>query len=315
MIEPPASGAEAPAVSILFVVKNERKNLERMFPMLLAQDYSGAVEYICVDSGSTDGTVAFLREHGAVIREIPPAEFHHGRTRNLAASLASGEILVMLSGDAFPANEQWLRKLAGHFADPKVGAVYGKQTAPAGMGALRAQSLGSEYSEMRQVRDPKAITRYNPGHFRFSNANGAVRRELWARFRWNEELLLAEDQGMCRDILMAGYQVIYEPEAEVIHGHERSLWCEFKFALDNGLSLSRLGILNNPEVGGELRYGLARMKTDLTHFAKRGRIDCVALSLISFAARYAGVQIGKREKKLPHWFLRRVSEVHEKMRL
>ena len=315
MTESPASGGEAPGVSILFVVKNERHNLERMFPMLLAQDYASPVEYICVDSGSRDGTVEFMREHGAVIREIPPAEFHHGRTRNLAASMATGEVLVMLSGDAFPVSESWISRLAGHFVDPRVGAVYGRQTAPKGMGALRRQSLASEYSLLRQVRDPAEITRYNPGHFRFSNANGAVRRALWEQFRWNEELLLAEDQGMCRDILMAGYTVIYEPEAEVIHGHERSLWGEFKFALDNGLSLSRLGILNNPEVGGELRYGLARVKTDLSHFAGCGRIDCVALSLVSFAARYAGVQLGKREKKLPRWFLRRVSEVHEKMGL
>lgn len=315
MTEFPASGAEAPGVSILFVVKNERHNLERMFPTLLAQDYPGHVEYICVDSGSTDGTVEFMRAHGAVIRQIHPAEFHHGRTRNLAASLATGEILVMLSGDAFPVSERWLGSLAGHFNDPRVGGVYGRQSAPQGMGSLRRQSLASEYSLVRQVRDPESIRRYNPGHFRFSNANGAVRRALWERFRWNEELLLAEDQGMCRDILMAGYKVIYEPDAEVIHGHERSLWGEFKFALDNGLSLSRLGILNNPEVGGELRYGLARVKTDLTHFAKRGRIDCVALSLVSFAARYAGVQLGKRDKKLPRWFLRRVSEVHEKMGL
>lgn len=315
MIESPASGTEAPGVSILFVVKNERHNLERMFPMLLAQDYPGTVEYICVDSGSTDGTVEFMGGHGAVIREIPPAAFHHGRTRNLAASLATGEILVMLSGDAFPVSERWLGSLAGHFVEPRVGAVYGRQTAPQGMGALRRQSLASEYSLVRQVRDPETIARYNPGHFRFSNANGAVRRALWERFRWNEELLLAEDQGMCRDILMAGYKVIYEPDAEVIHGHERSLWGEFKFALDNGLSLSRLGILNNPAVGGEMRYGLTRVKTDLAHFTKRGRMDCVALSLVSFAARYAGVQLGKREKKLPRWFLRRVSEVHEKMGL
>lgn len=315
MIEPLASDAGAPSVSILFVVKNERKNLERTFPTLLLQDYPGPVEYVCVDSGSSDGTVEFMRAHGAVIREIDPADFHHGRTRNLAASLATGEILVMLSGDAFPVGAQWLTKLVGPFADAQVGAVYGKQTAPEGMGALRRQSLASEYSETRQVRDPALIERYNPGHFRFSNANGAVRRALWERFRWNEALLLAEDQGLCRDILMAGYQVIYEPEAEVRHGHERSLWGEFKFALDNGLSLSRIGILNNPEIGGELRYGLARVKTDLSHFAKRGRVDCVALSLLSFAARYAGVQLGKRERKLPRWFLRRVSEVHEKMGL
>ena len=73
MIESPASGAEVPGVSILFVVKNERQNLERMFPMIGAQDYPGAVEYICVDSGSTDGTVAAIGPHTPILNQVPAA--------------------------------------------------------------------------------------------------------------------------------------------------------------------------------------------------------------------------------------------------
>jgi len=107
--------------------------------------------------------------------------------------------------------------------------------------------------------------------------------------------------------------VVYEPVAEVIHGHERGLWGDFQYALDNGVSLARLGILNNPEVGGEFRYGLAKVKADLGHFARRGQFGCAALLMVSFAVRYLGVQIGKRERALPRWFLRRVSEMHGKL--
>ena len=310
-----AESSALPSVSILFVVKNERHNLDRILPTIVSQDYDGAVELIAVDSGSTDGTVALLETHGAIIREIPPEEFHHGRTRNLAASMAHNEVLVCLSGDAFPVDETWLRHLVSPFADEKVGGVYGQQIAPEGTGARRRQSLASEYADVRQVRDPAHIDRYTPGHFRFSNANAAVRKSCWAQFRWDETLLLAEDQGLCRDMLFSGRTVIYEPAAKVIHGHERGLWQEFKFALDNGLSLSRLGILNNPKIGGELGYGLRRMGTDLGAFARRGRIDCVVVSLLSFVLRYVGVQLGKREKRLPHWFLRHISEVHGKMGL
>ena len=53
-----------PSVSILLLVKNERPNLEQSFDLIQGQDYDGDVEIVCVDSGSTDGTVAFMRERG-----------------------------------------------------------------------------------------------------------------------------------------------------------------------------------------------------------------------------------------------------------
>ena len=40
---------------------------------------------LVVDSGSRDGSVEIARAHGARVIEIAPAEFGHGRTRNLAA--------------------------------------------------------------------------------------------------------------------------------------------------------------------------------------------------------------------------------------
>jgi len=303
-----------PSVSILMVMKNERRNMERIFPKIAAQHYAGAVEYVYIDSGSTDGTVDFMRGHGVEAHCIPPNEFHHGRTRNLAASLAKHEVLVCLSGDAEPADEFWLEHLLAPFADTQVGAVYGRQTPPEGMGRLRARYLESEYPPERQVRVPGNAEKLHPGLFRFSNANAAVRRDLWERFRWNESILLAEDQGLCRDIFCAGYAVVYEPAAAVIHGHERGVWQDFKFAVDNGISLSRLGILNNPKIGGALRYGLSRMRSDLAYFLGEGRPDLACAAAFTFLVKFLGVQVGKREAKFPAWLMRNISEVHGKMR-
>ncbi|MBI2421436.1 MAG: glycosyltransferase family 2 protein [Candidatus Hydrogenedentes bacterium] len=309
----PLDNRSTPSVSILMVIKNERANLERSLPLMQRQTFQGAVEFVCVDSGSTDGTVEFLEANGITPHRIAPKDFHHGRTRNYAASLTRHEILVILSGDAIPADDRWLENLVAPFEDPRAGAVYGRQIPPASIRPLRARYLSSEYGETRQVRDLAREQSVHPGLFRFSNANAAVRRALWERFPWNERVLLAEDQGQCRDILYAGYQVIYEPAAAVIHGHDRSLWGDFQFAVDNGLSLSRLGILNNPEIGGEMGYGIRRMRADLDHYLAQRHFGLAAQSLISSAAKFMGVQVGKREKQLPKWFLRRVSEVHAKL--
>lgn len=302
-----------PGVSILLVMKNERRNMEMILPILQSQRYNGAVDYVYIDSGSTDGTIELMRAHGIEAHPIAPHEFHHGRTRNLAASLATQDVLVLLSGDAFPTSDTWLSNLVAPFSDERVGAVYGRQIAPDHLSPLRRQALASEYPLVRQVRDLAVAEKVHPGLFRFSNVNAAVRRDLWARFRWNESLLLAEDQGMCRDILMAGYKVVYEPEAAVMHGHDRTLLGEFKFATDNGISLTRLGILNNPEIPGEFRYGISRLRADLGHFLGEQEYGHAIRTMMVAVVKWCGVQLGKRERLIPRWLLRRISEVHQKV--
>lgn len=299
----------ASSVSIVMVMKNERRNLERGFERVQGQNYDGPVEIVYVDSGSTDGTVEFMRERGIEAHVIPPQEFHHGRTRNLGASLAQHEILVFLSGDAVPVDERWLARLVAPFEDPRVGAVYGRQVPPPGMGRLRARALEIEYPDVRIVRDLATEPSLHPGLFRFSNANSAVRKELWEQFPFNEELTLAEDQGLCRDVLMAGYRVVYEPEAAVVHGHERSLFGEFKFAVDNGYSLMRMGILRNPLIGGETGYGLQRVRRELGYYVARREWADAARCFAVSAAKWLGVQVGKRGDRLPRPLMRRISSL------
>src|SRR5690606_15611447 len=137
---------------ILLLMKNERHHLVGNWPILAAQQYAGPVEIVYIDSGSTDGTLEFMHERGIEAHRIPPESFHHGRTRNLAASRATHDLLLLISGDARPTDERWLAHLTRHFEDPAVGAVYGRQVPPEGMHPVRAQALRSEYPESMQVR-------------------------------------------------------------------------------------------------------------------------------------------------------------------
>ena len=101
--------------SILLLTKNGASDLEQLLPSLFAQEGASQVEVIAVDSGSTDRTLDLLREYRVRIVEIPAEEFHHARTRNFAAGLARGEILVFLSQDAVPASASWLSSLIAAF--------------------------------------------------------------------------------------------------------------------------------------------------------------------------------------------------------
>ena len=88
--------------SILVLTKNGMPDVARCLKAVYSQRTTNAKEVIVVDSGSTDETLEIARGFQVRLEQIPPASFHHARTRNFAAGLARGEILVFLSQDAIP---------------------------------------------------------------------------------------------------------------------------------------------------------------------------------------------------------------------
>lgn len=304
-----------PSVSILLLMRDELANIQRSWPLLEAQDFRGEVEYVYVDSGSTDGTVAFMAERGVTAHAIPPESFHHGRTRNYAASLAKNEVLVYLSGDAIPTDERWLRKLVTPFEDPEMGGAYGKQVATEGTSPLRRYAMEYEYHDRPEIRDLATIEgKPSLGMFRMSNANAAVRREVWERFKYDETVIMSEDVGMCFNILTHGMKVAYVPEAAVWHVHDRDWWYEFQKAFDSAISIKRMGVLGNPVVGSEFRYGIRRVVDEWNYWLKQGRIGLAIKSVFISLAKWVAVQLGKRADSLPNWITKRISAGVEKMK-
>src|SRR5687768_4794215 len=93
------------AVSVIVPVKDGGPLLERVLAAVRAQ---GELELIVIDSGSIDGSQDVARAAGAELIEIAPHEFGHGRTRNLGAERASGELICFLTQDAVP-EPGWLK--------------------------------------------------------------------------------------------------------------------------------------------------------------------------------------------------------------
>ena len=87
------------SVSVVIPVKDGEERLEEVLAAVRAQ---GDLELIVIDSGSRDHSREIARAAGADLIEIPPEEFGHGRTRNLGAERASGDLICFLTQDAVP---------------------------------------------------------------------------------------------------------------------------------------------------------------------------------------------------------------------
>lgn len=90
-----------PAVSVIIPVYNAEKYLRECLDSVLAQSLR-EIEIICVDDGSTDNSLAILREYAgknSKIRVFTQANARQGAARNRALDCARGEYIAFLDAD------------------------------------------------------------------------------------------------------------------------------------------------------------------------------------------------------------------------
>lgn len=229
-----------PKISIIIRCYNEEEHIGRLLAGILQQTEQN-LEIIIVDSGSADATLAIASRYPVKIISIKKEDFSFGYSLNVGCEAASGEFLVIVSAHVYPVHRDWLEKLLIPFEDERAGLVYGKQR---GNGTTK-------YSEHQVFAKwfPEQSTS-NQGHPFCNNANAAVRRSLWERFRYDESLTGLEDLAFARQLLGAGYKVAYQAEAEVIHVHDetwKSLFNRYRreaIALKDILPQERFGVFD-----------------------------------------------------------------------
>ena len=192
-------------ISVVIPVKDGGADLVRCLDGIARQTVDEPVEVVVVDSGSRDGSADRARERGAVVHEIPPEEFGHGRTRNLGVGLSSGELVVFTSQDAVANDEHWLARLAAaaRGADDLAGA-YGRQLPHADARPPERFFLDFLYGSEPRVQRLGSADELTFEATLFSNVNAAVHRWALERFPFRDDLTMSEDQEWSRRVLRAG---------------------------------------------------------------------------------------------------------------
>ena len=201
-----------PEASIIIRTRNEAAGLPRLLGILASQQGID-FEIIGVDCGSIDNSLRLLEESGARVLHIDPEEFSYGRALNMGCAVAGGDYLVLLSAHAFPQGTDWLRQMIAPLKrDPQIAGTSGAENG-------RVPGIpGASVPVALSLADYEA----NP-YAGLVNSNAAIRRELWSRFPFNEDLTGAEDKEWTWRVLKAGFQVVLLPGLNVDHLHRESL--------------------------------------------------------------------------------------------
>ncbi|MFO7976091.1 MAG: glycosyltransferase family 2 protein [Candidatus Hydrogenedentota bacterium] len=278
-------------VTIAWLTRNAGAVLDRALDAIAAQETNRSVELVAVDSGSTDGTVDRLKQHGARVIATDADTFDFGTARDRAFEDARSPIVVNLSQDAVPAHGRWLENLLAPLNEDKVAASCGRSVPDPGRPEPQFPWERNGYfyftAEMRKFRE-----RYGRG---LSNANSAIKRAAWEKLRFGPQPI-GEDFRFQTKLDAAGFRIAFPEDAPVLHQHNYGLTTLWKRCRNEGLGLRELDC---PYTEMDLLSDLLSPKKyavwarDLLH----GRLRSTAgllFPVLRPCAVYAGSRFGRR---------------------
>lgn len=298
----------APIVTVALPVLDGGPLLGDVLAAVRSQEVDRPVELLVIDSGSTDGSPALARRHGARVVEIPRGEFGHGRTRNRLMELASGDHVAFLTQDSVPAHNRWLATLLGGFElTDDVALVTGPYLARPGASLMVRRELQEYFETFGGVRlDRAAVHGAGPQMF-FTSANGVVARWAWERIPFRT-VPYAEDQQLARDMLAAGFAKAYLPDAAVVHSHDHPPLRALGRYFDDFRALAEVHGHREPL---SPRYIAARVRNDVAadraYMRREGLHEPLRRSLAHHTARALGRSLGSNADRLPAWMRRAIS--------
>lgn len=229
----------APLVSVIVPTRDRADLLEACVTGVLKRTDYPALEVIIADNDSAEPETHALFARLAAdprVRVLPaPGPFNYSAINNAAVAAARGEVLVLLNNDVAVLQPGWLKAMVAQAVRPEVGAVGARLLYPDGRvqhagvvlgiggdppvaGHVCAGAPASDagyFFNLRLARNVSAVTA----------ACMALRKAVFEQVGGFDAVDLAvayNDVDLCLKIRAAGLQIIWEPQAELIHQESAS---------------------------------------------------------------------------------------------
>ena len=286
-------------ISVIIPTYNAIQHIDKLIAKLNEQIIDDDKEIIIIDSSSSDGTVEFcLNLPDIKFISIDKKDFDHGGTRNKAAMVAKGGILVFITQDALPFDNFFLKKLIKPLQDSSIAATYGRQVARPDATIIEKLTREFNYPNKSITKTKKDIPKLGIKTFYLTNVCSAYKRNDFDQVgRFPETTILNEDMLIAFKLIMADMKVSYACDAMVYHSHNYGCWQQFRRNFDIGVSLRMQNeVMEYSRAESEgikfVRFMMRRL------FANHKYAEMIVFATQT-AFKFSGFKAGKCYRKLP----------------
>jgi rhamnosyltransferase len=237
-------------ISVVLLTYNGGAKLKQAVEMLRRQDVPAEVEYVAVDSGSSDGSVEYLKDAGFRLYAVDRKGFSFGPVRQYAFERSTGDLIVTQSQDVVPRDETYLRVLTDDILHGRADVVQGGIGSPPGDSRIFVwDRMGSAFYFTSEGKGFAA--RYGP--IPLSCACLAISRAAWKATGFGDSPYCT-DKFLQRRLVEKGFRIARTPGVVASHGHPYDLPALVKRCLNEGVGWRWAGV----------RYPLGLCLRDLT---------------------------------------------------
>lgn len=279
-------------ISIIIPVMNAAHTIAHILKALETQTCKPD-EIIVVDSGSDDGTADVCTSFPEVsLKSIQKSDFNHASTRDAAIRASKGDICVLMTQDAIPADDFLIENLISPFENTSVCMAYGRQLPNAAASPAEVLIRKYNYPAESFLRSCEDIPMFGLRTFFFSNSCAAYRKTDYTALGGFEPSLPAnEDMLFAAKAILAGRKTAYVSNACVYHSHDFPWGIQFRRYRDQAIALEmHRDLLPGADMGKEGRKLFRYVSSELL---KRGYfIPCLSFCA-NCTARIFGHIAGK----------------------
>lgn len=212
-------------VEVFIPVFNGMDTLKDCISGLLNQSIKPK-KIIVADSGSTDGSVEYLKSIPEVqLLQIQKGSFNHGETRNLGWQNCKSEFIFYTVQDAIPTTNTLFEILLSNFSNEKIAGVSGQQI-------VRSESRNNPIQWYRPYSLPTREIKSVVSKEHFDQLSPLEKDKLTS---WDDVIAMyrsevlkeipfrrtyyGEDKLWAMDALRSGYTLMIDTNASVYHYH------------------------------------------------------------------------------------------------
>jgi rhamnosyltransferase len=266
-------------ISLVMRSYNEAWAIEDTLNGIFDQDYTGEIELIVIDSGSTDGSHDIIKRYKPKeFIVLKPGTYVPGKVLNQGFRLSTNDWVVFLNSDATPANKQWLTELlTAAINSPKLGAAFSRQIPRDECQAVFAHDYERCFGPGRESK--------NWDHF-FSMVSCVAYKPTWEQIPIREDLQYAEDDEWTRRLKAAGYEILLAEKSIAIHSHNYTPTQAYKRAKGDAIAVAQAGNVPNVKRAWHRDVFLPAIKDALRDFSYCRRTGQIGQVLHAYRVRY-----------------------------
>ncbi|MFQ5728891.1 MAG: glycosyltransferase family 2 protein [Waddliaceae bacterium] len=284
-----------PSIGVVVITHNAKKHLPRCLPPFLESPLNPRV--LVVNSSSADGTVETAQELGAETLVIPRQNFNHGSTRETARKHLHTDIIVMVTPDAYAADNHVLEQLVTPILHSKTAISYARQIPHDGADFFESFPRTFNYPAENHVRGIEDAGKYGIYTFFCSNSCAAYSNHALDEIGGFESVLIGEDTVAVAKLLRKGHKIAYVADAVVKHSHRYSLLQEFQRHFDTGLARKDYRYLIS--LGGSDTTRGTKYVREMTKYLLRKKPHLLPYAFTQTLVKWLGYKIGCHSAKAP----------------